>query len=271
VRSSTRASRSSTTCFQSPTSITPTDLVDFVEAPVAFSPTGPETVLIDDDRFVARAEIGNPWAHVQRIRLTGHDVDAAVEAARSVMARTGASIASWWLCERSTPDDVEDDLLARGLRIVDGDYLVDGLLLTSEPPPGPAGIDARATEGPEELAAAHELQNDVFGVPPDRRRHPEPDKWERVYAAWIDGRVAGAGRAYFTPRGVMMAGGATAPWARGRGAYRALVRARWDDAAARGTPAIAVHAKETSSPILVRLGFEKVLQFRRLEDVASSG
>jgi predicted acetyltransferase len=67
----------------------------------------------------------------------------------------------------------------------------------------------------------------------------------------------------------MMAGGATAPWARGRGAYRALVRARWDDAAARGTPVIAVHAKDTSSPILTRLGFEKVLQFRRLQDVLS--
>ena len=45
-----------------------------------------------------------------------------------------------------------------------------------------------------------------------------------------------------------MAGGATAEWARGRGAYRALVRARWDDAEARGTPALGVHAKETSAP-----------------------
>jgi len=218
---------------------------------------------------VARAEIGDTWAHVQRIRLAGRDVDAAVEAARSVMARTGAAVASWWLCERSTPDDLEERLLARGLAVIEGDYLVDGLLLTSEPPLGPAGVHARATEGVEELAAAHELQSDVFGVPPDQRRHPEPDGWERVYAAWIDGRVAGAGRAYFTPRGVMMAGGATAPWARGCGAYRALVRARWDDAAARGTPVIAVHAKDTSSPILSRLGFEKVLQFRRLQDVLS--
>jgi hypothetical protein len=48
------------------------------------------------------------------------------------------------------------------------------------------------------------------------------------------------------------------------------VRARWDDAAARGTPALGVHAKDTSSPILTRLGFEKVLQLRRLEDVRST-
>jgi len=92
---------------------------------------------------------------------------------------------------------------------------------------------------------------------------------EGVWGAWIGGRLAGAARAYFSPRGAMLAGGATAPWARGRGAYRALVRARWDDAAARGTPALGVHANERSGPILRRLGFERVLRFRRLEDVAS--
>ena len=96
-----------------------------------------------------------------------------------------------------------------------------------------------------------------------------PTDHARAYGAWIDGRLAGAGRAYFTPAGVMMAGGATAEWARGRGAYRALVRARWDDAEARGTPALGVHAKETSAPILRRLGFERVLRFRRLQDVRS--
>ena len=91
-----------------------------------------------------------------------------------------------------------------------------------------------------------------------------------LYAAWIDGRIAGAGAAYFSPRGFLMAGGSTAHWARGRGAYRALVRARWDDAAARGTPALAVQAGAMSAPILRRLGFETVCRFRRLEDVAST-
>jgi predicted acetyltransferase len=69
---------------------------------------------------------------------------------------------------------------------------------------------------------------------------------------------------------VLLSGGATAPWARGRGAYRALVRARWEDAAARGTPTLAVQAGSMSAPILRRLGFEKVMQFRRIEDVAST-
>lgn len=60
-------------------------------------------------------------------------------------------------------------------------------------------------------------------------------------------------------------GGATAEWARGRGAYRAVVRVRWDAAVERGTPALAVGAGSMSRPILERLGFDHVLQFRRLE------
>src|SRR5437667_409041 len=74
-----------------------------------------------------------------------------------------------------------------------------------------------------------------------------------TFAAWLDGRVAAAARATFTSCGVHLTAGATAPWARGYGAYRALVRARWDAAVAHGTPALAVGAGRMSSPILRRL------------------
>jgi hypothetical protein len=46
------------------------------------------------------------------------------------------------------------------------------------------------------------------------------------------------------------------------------VRARWDDAVARGTPALVSQARpQTSYPILKRLGFEDVCEIRRVEDV----
>jgi len=51
------------------------------------------------------------------------------------------------------------------------------------------------------------------------------------------------------------AGGGTRPEHRGRGAYRALVRARWDAAVERGTPILTVGAGAMSRPILERLGF----------------
>ena len=90
-----------------------------------------------------------------------------------------------------------------------------------------------------------------------------------LYAAWLEGRLVAAGRGFFSSRGVLLAGGSTVPWARGRGAYRALVRARWDDAVSRGTPVLAVQAGAMSAPILAGLGFEKLCQFRRIHDVGS--
>jgi predicted GNAT family N-acyltransferase len=57
----------------------------------------------------------------------------------------------------------------------------------------------------------------------------------------------------------------TLPSARGRGAYRALIAARWDEAVARGTPALAVQAQETSRPILERCGFEVVCTMYEVE------
>jgi hypothetical protein len=193
------------------------------------------------------------------------------------MRVNGASIGRWWISDHATPADLETRLLTHGLKMVEKDYLVDGLLLTAPPPPAPADVEARAVANAEEFAAAVEAQEEAFGTPPDRL----PDRAAllaeyalthasdvgALFAVWVDGRIAGGGRVSFSPRGVHMAGGSTAPWARGRGAYRALVRARWDAAVERGTPALAVAAGAMSAPILYRLGFERICGFRRLEDV----
>ena len=88
------------------------------------------------------------------------------------------------------------------------------------------------------------------------------------FLATLDGRPAATALAIPSDRGVFLVGGATAAWARGRGLYRALVRARWAYAVARGTPTLVTHARtDPSYPILHRLGFEDVCLLRRLEDV----
>ena len=72
----------------------------------------------------------------------------------------------------------------------------------------------------------------------------------------------------FHVRPAFLIAGAVAEWARGRGVYRSLVRARWDDAVERGTPALVSEAlPDTSYPILKRVGFVDVCTIRRLEDV----
>jgi hypothetical protein len=244
---------------------------------MAFTLPAPGSTIVSNTRFTLRTSTDGGRLTVQRIRLRDDEIDDAVEAARSFMRVTGSTAASWWLSEHSTPADVEAQLIARGLFSVEGDYRIDGLLLTSPPPTAPAEIDVHVVRNAEEFVAVVGAQDDAFGTPdserPDGAALVDQYELERgsdavaLYGAWLDGRVAGGGRAMFSSRGVLMAGGSTVPWARGRGVYRALVRARWDAAVERGTAALAVQAGAMSAPILPRLGFEKVCSFRRLKDV----
>jgi len=78
-----------------------------------------------------------------------------------------------------------------------------------------------------------------------------------LYVAYADGRPVASARAEF-PRDRSFAGlwgGGTIPEYRGRGIYRALVHARAEEARQRGYRYLRVDARETSRPILERLGF----------------
>ena len=89
--------------------------------------------------------------------------------------------------------------------------------------------------------------------------------WLRSF--WLDDEIVCTGTASPTEHGLLLYGGATAEHARGRGAYRALIRARWDEAVALGTPALITQGGSMSRPILERLGFERVGEVHMLLDV----
>ena len=255
-------------------SATAAELVDFVEAFGRYLEPAEGRTLHVTERFAFAHDHAHTWANVEGIRLGDGEVGAAVREVDELVRGTTAKRISWWLSERSTPADLEEQLLAHGLLRDDADHLHAGMLLTSEPP-AVEGIEVRRVTTLEEFAQMRRLSVEAFADP--RLEKPTDDEvadeWAHTvdpsYAAWIDGRMAAAGRATFTRAGVYLTGGSTAPWARGRGAYRAVVRARWDAAVAAGTPALAVGAGPMSRPILERLGFEQVVQLRRLESVRS--
>ncbi len=70
-----------------------------------------------------------------------------------------------------------------------------------------------------------------------------------------DGVPVATGRAWFSPTGIYLGGGATVPSHRRRGAMGALVAAAWDQAVARGTPALVTHGGSMAAPALEHLGF----------------
>ena len=248
------------------------ELVDFAEAMGPFLEPAAGRLQRVADGYVLTAEVGHTWAQVERLRLREDALSDAIADVESFMHESATERASWWLTERSTP--AEEAYLAAGLRRVEGDYLHAAMVLTTEPPPV-EGPEVRKVETFEEFAESRRLAREAFGNP--HQRNPTDEElaaeWEHrlhpIFAAWLDGRMASVGSAVYTRAGGYLLGGSTAAWARGRGAYRAVVRARWDEAVRRGAPALAVGAGPMSKPILARLGFEQVLQFRRLESVRS--
>jgi GNAT superfamily N-acetyltransferase len=198
--------------------------------------------------------------HVQRIRLDPRAVEEAVTAVRGI---AGPRPAIWWLGDASTPDDLGARLETAGLTRV---HELTALELTRAPT-GAAGREARPCASPEEFAAAQELDWEVNGIGEAARddlRSRLAEAWEREgrggrsFVVVEDGAVVAVGRSHYAPDAVLLTGGATAERARGRGAYTALVHARWEEAVARGTPCLVTQATAASAPILRRLGFEPI-------------
>ena len=149
------------------------------------------------------------------------------------------------------------------------------MVLTEPPADGSPNVTARRVESLAEYEVAIRIAHEAFDMPPASTeealvRAPmdferEGDAWA-TYVAFLDGRPVARATAAFTEHGALLFGGATLEEARGRGAYRALVRARWADAVAHGTPILVTHAGRMSRPILTALGFREVARIDILLD-----
>ena len=220
---------------------------------------------------------GSTWAGVSGVRVAADDVEALLAEVRERVPPEKSLV--WWLDPGTQPRDLHERLVALGLREPrDRGSLLHALACVDEPPPGPAYVDVRRVETYEDHLTATEVMWEAFATPDHRRaaqlKHLRTEfeaaraaSVPVTFLAHLDGRPAGLGRSIYSDRGVFLIAGSVLEWARGRGVYRALVRARWDDAVARGTPALVTEAlPDTSYPILKRVGFVDVCTIRRLED-----
>lgn len=180
-----------------------------------------------------------------------------LEAARTAARARAVPRIEWWLGPSSPPGGAAE-LLGAGL-VPDETPALTGMTCSTPPPTAP-GVVVR----PARLAEVAEVEHAVWGgeARPLRDGHPTIHH----FAAEIDGRVAGVGRAVDMDGGVALMGGAVLPELRGRGAYRALVHARWDHAVARRTPLLVVQAGPMSAPVLDGLGFRRHGEIRLFVD-----
>lgn len=256
-------------------------LRSFAEDPPAWGEIDPRSGLtrILTDRYCLLFGSSPTTTLVSRLRLDPDEVPEAIHEVREEIARRGHREAVWRVGSSATPADLVDRLAAHGFipsnRPGDEPHLT-SMVLTDEPPPVD-GVEARRIASAKELKLASAISSAAFGEGEDeldwdvRFVSERAGHIPRMYLAFVDGAPVGAARALVEddcPAVMLVSGGVLAE-ARGRGAYRALVRARWDEAVAAGKPALVVHAGAMSRPILERLGFHAVAEQEVLLDPAT--
>jgi hypothetical protein len=246
-------------------------LREVAEYPNSFGPLGPNDERINTGGYTLCMAAGKKWNTVQRQRFPLEEVDDVIAEVRATLGERGRAQTQWEVGS-SAPPGLVDALLERGI-VKDKDPYAVALVLTREPPPV-ASITARRVETFEEYAAANAVQWEAFAMPEEdisEARELLPQHYREtvnvMHAVWLDGEIVCAGTSAPTEHGLLLYGGATVPRARGRGAYKALNRARWEDAAVRGNPVLITQGGSMSRPILEKLGFERVGEVHMLLDV----
>jgi hypothetical protein len=217
-----------------------------------------------------------PWRPVVRsggvVRLVGpadfiiwwdlgeDDAPAAV-ASQAAAALSAGKRLSWRVYEFDDPPGLPDCLRAAGFVAGDVGTLLFLDLATAAFPMPPLGIRVERIVDEAGLDLYLRVAGEAFGeAEPGQReafipRLGDPDF--PLCLALVDGAPAGGGRLEMTcgeSFGYLFGGGVT-PALRGRGAYQALVWARAAEARKRGLRYLATEARDTSRPILQRLGF----------------
>jgi predicted N-acetyltransferase YhbS len=256
----------------------------FAEETDSFLPDPePPSRRIRDDRFLLF--LGpTPFVNfVSCVRVGDADVPGLVDEVRARVGPDRRRII-WVVGPSCAPADLAARLEAFGFVPAEKppfEPVVTAMALTSPPDTGGTeAVEIRTVETYEDFLLFDRIAGASFGEDErDRAAFAEaaPQRFAAFQArqdhirllASIDGSPVATGAAIAGELGLLLGGAGTLPEARGRGAYRALVRWRWDEAVRRGTPALVILAGAMSRPILERLGFERVCELSVLLDPES--
>lgn len=198
------------------------------------------------------------------------DIEPAVAEAREIVRESGSAVLIWWL----DPDHAWLGEHLEGCGLVNeetpGFEATENAMALVQPPLGqvPVDVDVELVKTFEDFAAAERVQAAVFGMNEANERDAEaalanryeqyitPGNPLRQFNARLGDRVVGTASAVAGDGGLNLFGGSVLPEARGRGAYRALIHARWALAVEYGTPWLTVQAGQMSRPVVERAGFD---------------
>jgi GNAT superfamily N-acetyltransferase len=213
------------------------------------------------------------------------DVDAAVAEARGIARAEDTDRLVWWI--EPGFEWLGPELEQRGLLHEDspGFELVENAMAMVEPPSGKSsdGVTVRLVETMDDLAASDQVSVEAFDMGAEAAVELDGDRAKRFaeyttagnplrqFNASLDGEVVGTAAAVLGNHGVNLFAAGVLSEARGRGVYRAMIRARWDLAVERGTPALTVQAGRMSRPVLESSGFAFIAEVKMfVDDLAAS-
>ena len=200
---------------------------------------------------------------------------AAVAREAAFFAKTGVQ---WKVFDHDGPPNLTQALAAAGFE-EDGPETFLVLDLEEITPTGdaPSGIKVRQVTdraGVDDLVAVSAA---AFGRDEPWRAEQLAgrlaDPTQALFVAYDGGVAVSSGRLDLAPGKAFagLYGGGTRPDYQGRGVYRALVAARAAEAWRRGHRFLTVDARETSRPILERIGFQPLTRIRDWTLSAAAG
>jgi len=217
------------------------------------------------------------------VQTTEQDLDGTIAEIRGLLREAGYSRVVWNIGASCRPEGLPSLLAERGFVPATAEPYeptTTAMALGHAPEGRPSGVEARRAANLDEFVQAVEIAIEAFGMTgsdADGWRSAAPTLWAQqdgvhrfVHLAFLGGQPVGFGFNVSGPEGLLLGGSGVRPSARGHGAYRALLAARWEDAVALGKPALVVQAGAMSRPILERCGFEAVCRLDHFDDAPFS-
>jgi hypothetical protein len=258
----------------------PDDIRRFAEEPDGRIPEPPSPARrIVTPSFVLVLSPVPAQSSVSTIRTTEAELDGVVAEVRRIARAEGYTRTVWFVGPSCRPVGLADMLVARGFVPADQppfEAEFTAMALVHPPPPPRHSVDARMVHTLDEYTEGVRIIMEAFGEPPSVAKEwltAAPRMWAAndgvrnlSHLAFLDGKPVGFALTLAGTNGFLLGGSGVLPAARGRGAYRAMLAARWQRAVELGQHALVIQAGAMSRPILERCGFETVCTLTVLDD-----
>lgn len=241
------------------------ELEVLAEAFVASAWRRPDTTVCDEPAwFETRTPSSKRGNHnsIRRCTLSGDALRARIRGIQRDHRQSGTECR--WTVTPLCVEGLGDVLVSEGF---EKGWTTVGMIRDVSPLPAPDDVRVEVTDDTRRFATTCGRawllsEGFVQSIADDMALYLQRGNMEYVIAR-VDGEDVGTAHTLLVPRSGYLMGGAVLPTARGRGVYRAMVSHRLDMLRARGVEICTVLAvKETSAPILPRLGFTPLAEFQ---------